>query len=346
MRITRTVVTLAVAAGLVAGACGGGGATASPTPAPKTSAPVAATSTPAPTWNPTKDVELVVQAAAGGGSDIFARKIADVLTKEKLSAKPINVVNKPGGSGAVAYAYIKQKQADPHFIATVTLSYLTTPLSNTSAGYTYSELSNIAILAVDDFVAVVKDDASYKTLKDIVDAAKSKGPKQIKVGGTQVGSSDSIIPALIEQATGVQFNYITFQSGGEVNAALLGGTVDFAIANPAEALSLVQGKKLRAVASFSPEPLKGWTATTAKSQGIDVIWEQFRGITAPGGLKEIEQKYWADALEKMTKTADWAKYLDDNTLRPVFKKGADAKKYLDDQNTMLKTVLTKLGVIK
>lgn len=346
MRITRTFVTLAVAAGLVAGACGGAGSTASPTPAPATSAPAAATSTPAPTWTPTKDVELVVQAAAGGGSDIFARKIADVLTKEKLSAKPINVVNKPGGSGAVAYAYVKQKQSDPHFIATVTLSYLTTPLSNTSAGYTYSELSNIAILAVDDFVAVVKDDASYKTLKDIVDAAKSKGPKQIKVGGTQVGSSDSIIPALIEQAAGVQFNYITFQSGGEVNAALLGGTVDFAIANPAEALSLVQGKKLRAVASFSPEPLKGWTATTAKSQGIDVVWEQFRGITAPGGLKDVEQTYWADALEKMTKTADWAKYLDDNTLRPVFKKGTDAKKYLDDQNTMLKTVLTKLGVIK
>ncbi|HEU5288887.1 MAG TPA: tripartite tricarboxylate transporter substrate binding protein, partial [Candidatus Limnocylindria bacterium] len=104
MRITRTFVTLAVAAGLVAGACGGAGSTASPTPAPATSAPAAATSTPAPTWTPTKDVELVVQAAAGGGSDIFARKIADVLTKEKLSAKPINVVNKPGGSGAVAYA--------------------------------------------------------------------------------------------------------------------------------------------------------------------------------------------------------------------------------------------------
>ncbi len=344
MRLTRTLATMAVAAGLVAAACGGGG-TASPAPATSAAA-ATSTPTPAPTWAPTKDVELVVQASAGGGSDIFARKIADILTKEKLSAKPINVVNKPGGSGAVAYTYVKQKQADPHFLATVTLSYLTTPLSNTNAGYTYADLTNLVTLAVDDFVAVVKEEASYKTLKDIVDAAKSKGPKQIKVGGTQVGSSDSIIPALIEQAAGVQFNYITFQSGGEVNAALLGGTVDFAIANPAEALSLVQGKKLRAVASFSPDPLKGWNVGTAKSQGINVVWEQFRGIVAPGGLKEIEQKYWADALEKMTKSADWQKYLDDNTLRALVKKGADAKKYLDDQNAMLKTVLTKLGVIK
>jgi putative tricarboxylic transport membrane protein len=343
MKITGSLSVIAITAALVAASCGGGGATASPTPT--TAAATTAAATAAPTWTPTKASELVVQAAAGGGSDIFARKIADVLTKEKIVSQPINVVNKPGGSGAVAYSYVKQKQGDPHFLATVTLSYLTTPLQS-NAGYSYTELTNLVTLAVDDFVAVVKDDAPYKDLKELVAAAKSKGPKQIKVGGTQVGSSDSIIPALIEQAAGVQFNYITFTSGGEVNAALLGGTVDFAIANPAEALSLVQGKKLRAIASFSPQRLKGWDVGTAKEQGIDVTWEQFRGIVAPGGLKDAEQKYWTDALVQMTKSSDWQKYLDDNTLRPLVKTGADVKKYLDDQTASLKIVLTKLGVIK
>lgn len=344
----RTLAALATLA-ILAISCGGGGTgTASPTTAPTKAATAAPTvaATAAPTWTPTKASELVVQAAAGGGSDIFARKIADVLTKDKIVSQPINVVNKPGGSGAVAYTYMKQKQGDPHFLATVTLSYLTTPLQNTNAGYSYADLTNLVTLAVDDFVAVVKAEATYKDLKELVAAAKTKGPKQIKVGGTQVGSSDSIIPALIEQAAGVQFNYITFQSGGEVNAALLGGTVDFAIANPAEALSLVQGKKLRAIASFSPAKLKGWDVATAKEQGIDVVWEQFRGIVAPGGIKEAEQKYWTDALVQMTKSADWTKYLDDNTLRPMVKTGAEAKKYLDDQTASLKTVLTKLGVIK
>jgi len=349
--VKRTLVTLATVA-ILAVSCGGGGTgAASPTVAPTTAPTKAATAaptvaaTPAPTFAPAKAVELVVQAAAGGGSDIFARKIADVLTKGKIVAQPVNVVNKPGGSGAVAYTYLKQKQSDPHFLATVTLSYLTTPLQNTNAGYSYADLTNVLTLAVDDFVAVVKDDAKYKDLKELVAAAKAN-PKGIKVGGTQVGSSDSIIPALVEQAAGVQFNYITFASGGEVNAALLGGTIDFAIANPGEALSLVQGKKLRAISSFSPERLKGWDVATAKEQGINVVWEQFRGIVAPGGIKPAEEKFWADALVQMTKSPDWEKYLSDNTLRPLVKTGPDAKKYLDDQVASLKIVLTKLGVIK
>ncbi len=345
MRISRTIAILATVAGLVAAACGGGTATTSPTPTATAAATsTAAPSTPKPTWSPTTAVELVVQASAGGGSDIFARKIGDTLTKEKIVTQPINVVNKAGGSGAVAYAYVKQKQGDPHFLATVTLSYLTTPLQQ-NTGFTYKDFSNLVTLAVDDFIAVVAADSKYQTLKDLVEAAKAK-PKEIKVGGTQVGSSDSIIPALLEQAAGVQFNYITFKSGGEVNAALLGGTIDWAVANPGESVALIDGKKLRAVASFSPEKLKGWTVETAKSQGYNVLWEQFRGIIAPGGLTADQKAYWQNALLQMTKSAEWNKYLDDNTLRPLVKTGADVDKYLDDQAATLKTVLTKLGVIK
>lgn len=341
---SRRVFALALVA-MLAVSCGGTTPAATSSPAPATSAAAAAaTATPVPTWAPTRDVELVVQAAAGGGSDIFARKIADLLTKEKVVGQPINVVNKAGGSGAVAYSYVKQKAADPHTLATVTLSYLTTPMQQ-NAGFTYKDFTNIVTLAVDDFIAVVKAESSYKSLTDLVNAAKAK-PKEIKVGGTQVGSSDSIIPALIEQAAGVKFNYITFGSGGEVNAALLGGTIDFAIANPGESLSLIEGKKLRAVASFSPSRLPGFDAPTAKEQGINVQWEQFRGVIAPGGLTAAQRTFWEKALMQITKNPEWDKYMKDNTLRALVQTGTDTDKYLDAQNTSLKTVLTSLGVIK
>lgn len=340
---------LASTLALVAAACGGTPAaqqspTIAPTAAATTAKPVA-TPTPAPAFTPTKATELVVQAAAGGGSDIFARKIADLLVAQKLTPQPINVVNKPGGSGAVAYSYVKQKANDPNTLATVTLSYLTTPLQQ-DAGYTYKDLTNLVTLAVDDFVAVVKAESSYKDLKDLVAAAKAK-PKGIQVGGTQVGSSDSIIPALIEQKAGVQFNYVTFKSGGEVNAALLGGSVGWAVSNPAEVQSLIDGKRLRAIASFSPERLKNYpTVGTAKEQGVDVQWEQFRGIVAPGGLKPEESAFWQKALTDMTKSPDWTKYLDENNLRPLVKSGKDVTAYLDAQVASLQVVLKGLGVIK
>ncbi len=336
--MNRFLATLAVLALLVV-SCGGAA-----TPPTVNASPTVAASA-APTFTPTRPVELVVQAAAGGGSDIFARKIGDILTKEKLVSQPINVVNKPGGSGAVAYNYLLQKKSDPHFLATVTLSYLTTPLQE-KPGYTYTDFSNLVTLAVDDFIAVVKAESPYQSLGDLITAAKAK-PKEIKVGGTQVGSSDSIIPALVEQIAGVQFNYVTFGSGALANAALLGGTVDWVAANPGEAKSLIDGKKLRAVAAFSPDPLKGYESVkTAKAQGIDVVWEQFRGVIAPGGLTPEQKAYWTKALTDLTKNAEWGKYLEDNTLRPLVKSGADAEKYIEAQNATTKTVLTKLGLVK
>ena len=338
----RTLAILATFA-ILAVSCGGGGTGAAPTATATTAATTAPTATPA--WTPTRPIELVVQAAAGGGSDIFARKIADILVKEKIVSQPINVVNKPGGSGAVAYNYVLGKKADPHVLATVTLSYLSTPLQE-KPGYTYPDFTNLVTLATDDFIAVVKQESSYQSLADLIAAAKAK-PKEIKVGGTQVGSSDSIIPALIEGAAGVQFNYITFRSGAEVNTAILGGTVDWTAANPGEAKALIDGKKLRGVAVFSPEPLKGFESVkTARSQGTDVVWEQFRGIIAPGGISAAERAYWTKALTDLTKSAEWSKYLEENSLRPLVKSGADVDKFLDAQNAQLKAVLTKLGLIK
>jgi putative tricarboxylic transport membrane protein len=336
--MNRFLATLAVLALLVV-SCGGAA-----TPPVATTAPTVAASA-APTWLPARPVEIVVQAAAGGGSDIFARKIGDILTKDKLVSQPISVVNKSGGSGAVAYNYMLQKKGDPHFLATVTLSYLTTPLQE-KPGYTYTDFSNLITLAVDDFIAVVAADSKYQSLGDLITAAKAK-PKEIKVGGTQVGSSDSIIPALIEQAAGVQFNYVVFGSGALANAALLGGTVDWVASNPSEAKALIDGKKLRAIAAFSPDPLKGYESVkTAKAQNIDVVWEQFRGVIAPGGLTPEQRAYWTKALTDMTKSAEWSKYLEDNTLRPLVKSGADAEKYIEATNTTTKTVLTKLGLVK
>jgi tripartite-type tricarboxylate transporter receptor subunit TctC len=77
---------------------------------------------PAANWKPERSVEFVVQAGAGGGSDLFARTMAQILTKEKIVDVPVNVVNKPGGSGAVAYSYVNGKKGDPHVIAMATSS--------------------------------------------------------------------------------------------------------------------------------------------------------------------------------------------------------------------------------
>jgi putative tricarboxylic transport membrane protein len=297
-------------------------------------------------WKPDKPIEFVVQAAAGGGSDIMARSIAKVFADEKIITVPINVVNKPGGSGAVAYSYIdSRKKGDPHVIATMTGGYITTPVQGQSP-VSYKNFTNFAILCVEDYVGVVRADSPYKSLKDLIAAAKQK-PNSIRVGGSGPASSDAIIRNRLEKAAKVQLNFIAFQSGGEVNAALLGGSVDFASPNPSEATQLVKAGRLRPLAMFSQERLAQWKdVPTAKEQGIDVTLDQFRGLAGASGLTKEQKQFWENAMVKLSQSAGFKKYLDDNGLRPLLKVGGEADKYLAEQTRFYTEILTDLGMIK
>jgi putative tricarboxylic transport membrane protein len=300
---------------------------------------------PASSWKPDKPVELVVQSAAGGGSDIFARTIAKVLADEKIVTVPVNVVNKPGGSGAVAYSYLNQKKGDPYVIATATGSYITTPVLGHSP-VSYKNFTNVAVLCVEDYVGVVRADSPYKSLKDLIAAAKKK-PNSIRIGGSGAAGSDAIIENRLEKAAQVQLNYIAFQSGGEVNAALLGGSVDLASPNPSEATQLVKAGRLRPIAMFSPQRLDNWKdVPTAKEQGFDVTLEQFRGVVAAGGLTKEQTLFWQNAMVKMFQSPGFKKYLQENSLRQLVKVGGDADKYLAEQTTFYTEVYNELGMMK
>ena len=300
---------------------------------------------PASSWKPDRPVEFVVQAAAGGGSDIFARSVAKIMAAEKIVTVPVNVVNKPGGSGAVAYSYLRTKRGDPHVIATATSSYLTTPIQGHSP-VSYKDFTNVAVLCVEDYVAVVRTESPYKTLKDVVEAARKK-PNGIRIGGSSVGSSDNIIEHRLEKTAGVQLNYIVFQSGGEVNAALLGGSVDVASPNPSEAAQLIKAGRLRPLAMFSPERLSNWPdVPTAREQGFDVTLEQHRGVVAAGGITTDQALFWQNAMLKLFQSPDFKKYMSDNGLRPLVKVGEDSEKYVAEQHQFYTEILTELGVAK
>jgi putative tricarboxylic transport membrane protein len=300
---------------------------------------------PASGWKPDKPVEFLVQASAGGGSDIFARNMTKVLAEEKIVTVPINVVNKPGGSGAIAYSYLNQKKGNPYIIATATGGYITTPVQGQSP-VSYKDFTNVAVLCVEDYVGVVRADSPYKSLKELIAAAKEK-PNGIRFGGSNPGSSDNIIETRLEKAAKVQLNYIPFQSGGEVNAALLGGTVDVASPNPSEAAQLVKAGRLRPIAMFSPERLAQWKdVPTAKEQGFDVTLSQFRGVVAAGGLDKEQSLFWQNAMVKMFQSPGFKKYLEDNGLRALLITGTDTDKYLAEQTEFYTQIYTELGLIK
>ena len=294
---------------------------------------------------PTKPITMIVHAAAGGGSDIFARTLSAAFDKERLLPQPIVVENKPGGSGAIAFAYVGSKKGDPNFLLTAVTSFLTTPILRKSQ-VTPKDFTPIANFAFDEYMVIVKAGGKYKTMKDVIADAKSS-PKKVTVGGTQLGSSDSICAYLIEKAAGVQFNFIVFNSGGEVNAALMGGHIDLAVSNPGEALELAKAGKVLTLGVFAEKRLAGAPGVpTLKEQGIDAIYVQNRGLVAPGGIPEDARRVLEDAMLKYTKTKIYKDYIAEGMLSEAWMDGPTFGKWNEKEYARYESMLKDMGLLK
>ncbi len=294
----------------------------------------------------TKPIEFVVQSAAGGGSDIMARTMQAILEKEKILTHPMAVVNRAGGSGAIAFAYVNGKKGDPHVWLTATTSFLQTPLT-TKSKFNYKDFTPLANLAYDDFLIVVRADSPYKTMKDLVAAAK-KRPGELKYGGSSAPGADSIIAFLIEKETGVKFNYIPFKSGGEVMVALLGGHLDVVSANPCEALAQMEAKKVAVLGANSEKRLEGApNIPTLKEQGINAVFRQFRSIAAPKDIPKEALEYYEGVLKKLSENKTWQeKYVKENMLSSDFTGSAGTLKIWERENAWFAKVMKEMGVIK
>ena len=294
---------------------------------------------------PDKPITLIVHAGAGGGSDIFARTLSATFDQEKLLPQPIVVENKAGGSGAIAFAYVGGKKGDPHFLLTAVTSFLTTPILRKSQ-ITPKDFTPIANFAFDEYMVIVKAGGKYKSMKDIVDAAKAN-PKKLTVGGTQLGSSDSVCAYLIEKAAGIQFNFIVFNSGGEVNAALMGGHIDLAVSNPGEALELSKAGRVQTLGVFAEKRLPGApNVPTLKEQGIDAIYVQNRGLVAPAGIPEDARKVVEDALLKYTKTKTYKDYIAEGMLSEAWMDGPTFGNWMEKEYARYQVMLKDMGLVK
>lgn len=276
----------------------------------------------------------------------MARMMQSIIEKEKITTHPIAVVNRPGGGGAVAFAYVAGKKGDPHYWLTATTSFLTTPLLGKSK-YNYKDFTPLTNLAFDDFLVAVGAKTPYLTLESLIEAAK-KNPGDIKVGGTYAPGTDALIVHLIEKEAKVKFNYIPFKSGGEAMVALLGGHIEVFLANPCEALAQVEAKKVRLLGITSQKRLDSLPdVPTLKEKGINVVAQQFRSIAAPKDLPPEALKFYEDLFRRLAESKTWKeKYIKENMLTPDYKTSTETQQMMEKDNASCAVILKEMGVIK
>lgn len=289
-------------------------------------------------WKPNRPVEFVVSAGPGGGTDQFARVVQSIIQKYQLMPVSIIVANKSGGAGTESFVYGKAAAGDPHKVVFSTnLAYLMPMI--TKVGYKIDDMRPVAIMAADEFLLWTYTDAPYKTAKDLIEAARTKGTA-FKMGGGHSKDTDHILTRQIEKATGTKVTFVPFKSGGEVAVQLAGAHIDSNTNNPNENVSHWKSGKVRPLCVFAPARLSGYKdkiagdksfadVPTCKEEGIPI--EQFsmpRTIWVPGKTTDEQVKYYVDVMAKVRETPEWKEWLRNGLQTDYFLTGSKLTDYI------------------
>lgn len=299
-------------------------------------------------WTPTKEIEFVVPSSAGGGSDLNARVISDIAYKNKFSPKNFMVVNKAGGSGAVAFSYVGGKKGDPNTLMVLHSGQIMGSYVN-NWDVKSDMLTYIGVVALDDLTLCVNKEGKYKDIKSLLEAIKSN-PEGITIGGSQRGNGDDLAFQLLNKYTNSKFTYVQFNSSSEVMSALLGRHVDVGIFNPSECIGQIKAGSVIPIVTYSDVRLSGdfKDVPTFTELGYkEIVEHEIRAIAGPPNMPQEAIKFYEDMLKKVTETDEWKKdYIEKNYLTPKYMNAADTKKFLDEQVELYKKVFKDVGLIK
>jgi len=290
---------------------------------------------------PSRPIELIVPAGAGGGTDVLARALAEAAKKHL--PQPITVNNRPGASGMIGHGEMINARPDGYKLAIVFAEIVIVPHLGLSK-LSYEDFTPIAQLNHDSAAITVKADAPWKTLEEFLAASRGK-PGEIKMGNSGNGSIWHLAHAALEDKVGVKFNPIPFGGAAPAVLALMGGHVDAVAVSPGEVATHVQGGKLRTLAVMADKRVKGFDAVpTLKERGIDLSLGTWRGLAAPKGTPADVLAVLSDAARKSAEEPVLRDALDRLSMGYAYADAETFRATMRRDNEMFKGLVTKLGI--
>lgn len=302
-------------------------------------------------WQPTKTVEIIVPAGAGGAADQMARTIQGIVLKYEFMKQPMIVVNKSGASGAEGIMDVKEAKGDPHKLMAAFSAIYTLPVA-VNLPFNWRDLNPVAMIALDEFLLWVNSETAYKTPKEYLAAVKA-APDTFKMGGTGSKREDHIITVALDKVAGTKFTYIPYKSGGEAATQLVGKHTDSNVNNPSENIAQWRAGQVRALCVFSTEHMvykdkitdkQSWAdIPTCKESGVDVVYQMLRGFFIPGGTSNEQVAFYVDLLKKVAATPEWKDYLSKQALKDTFLIGPDFVKFLEKDEAFHNKLMNEAG---
>lgn len=299
-------------------------------------------------WKPSKPIEIIAPAGAGGGWDTTARTVAKVLEEQKIVEQRFAVVNKPGGGGSIGWSYIKSKDTDDHLLFPTSPPIMFVPLNNQS-DLGHKDFTPIAALTADYGAYIVSADSPYENMNDLIEAMKNDPTSVSVVGVSSPGSMDHMQFIKSVGVAGVDVKDVKYVSAQDGNAMtmLLGGQVDVMSTDVGEAVEQYRAGNIRVLAITAPERLQDEIVSefpTLIEQGIDDSFIIWRGMMGPGNMSPEAAKFYEAALKEMSETDEWKQELERYGWEPNWMGSKEFKKFLDEQYDTIEKLMIDIGL--
>jgi tripartite-type tricarboxylate transporter receptor subunit TctC len=290
---------------------------------------------------PERPVKLIVPWAAGGDTDNIFRPFTPLL--QKRLGGTVVIANIGGASGTKGAKEAKESPPDGYTLYAVH-DYIHSTYYAGVADVQYSDFEPVCLISSTASVLTASPKTPWKSWKEFLADAK-KRPGEITVGAT-LASTSHFFPALIEQAAGIKFKYVSYEGLAPRMNAILGGHIDLTDSNLTQK-GKVEAGQLKFLAIATAKRHKSMpNVPTLKELGVNVVYDVNRGIVAPKGTPR-------DVLAKLEKSCAAA------AKEPAFaeamaKQGTDVRymgrsqyaKWLKQNDDLNKKLAKDLGLLK
>ncbi|WP_218511112.1 tripartite tricarboxylate transporter substrate binding protein [Variovorax sp. dw_308] len=234
---------------------------------------------------PDKAIKIVVPFAPGGGTDLIARTMGITMGKEL--GQPVIIDNKPGAGTIIGTEAVAKSAPDGYTLVMATVAHVVNPSLQPKLPYNYEKgFAPVILVGISPNVLVVRADSPYKSVADLIAAAKAN-PGKISFASQGSGTSAHLAGELFKNLTKTDMTHIPYRGAGPAMTDLLGGQVDVMFATAAAVGNFVESGKLRALAvttaTRSPSPSLAKVPTIAESGVPGYVADSWYGLYAPAG---------------------------------------------------------------
>ncbi len=293
---------------------------------------------------PERPITIVVPYAPGGAADAVARVVATRLGA-RLGASVI-VDNKAGASGTIGEAYVAKAKADGYTLLYDATPYSINPHLFPRMPYAANALQPLSLVLLAPNVLIVKNDAPYKNLGELIAKARAE-PGKINFASGGSGTVQRLAAELFRQKLGLDMVHVPYKSGGPAITDVMAGQVDFMFGTVAATYPHVSGGKLRALAVSAPERSSRLpdvpTVAEAAIPGYEAY--EWNGMFLPAGTPEAVAATLQKALAEVLREDEVKQRLSDMGAQPMGSTPAEFAAFLKKEDAKWGEVVRK-GNIK